>query len=82
MVKPKDVHNLIGAPAPMPGSIMKAWRNSLGWSQSDMAQFLGLKAMTGRHTIRRWETGVHEIPYSVSVTVHIASIKVNKQKGN
>jgi transcriptional regulator with XRE-family HTH domain len=42
---------------------LQSWRTWQGWSQEDLADFLGTHPMT----VSKWERGLHEVPPMVAV---------------
>ena len=49
----------------MTGPELRAWRNQQGYSQPQLALMLGVH----KGSLSRWESGVHKIPYVVTLAL-------------
>jgi len=57
---------------------LKAWRARNGYSQSQLAEVLGVASMT----ISRWERGVREIPSFLHLALECMQKKKGERKKN
>jgi transcriptional regulator with XRE-family HTH domain len=57
----------------MTGDTLKAWRQAQGWTQTQMARYLG----TTQVNIARWERGTHGIPRTIDILLHLLGQKRN-----